>query len=293
MPEGIIIKALSGFYYVKSDDRIIQCRGRGVFRKKNITPLVGDYVVFQAESNEEGYILDIKERKNELIRPPIANIEQAILIFSAKEPDLNLVLLDRFLVVIEANNIVPVIVISKIDLLSDNERKEIELILSTYEKIGYKVLYVSAATGEGVDQLKLILSNQISVFAGQSGVGKSSLLNALDPSLQLKTGEISSSLGRGRHTTRHVELISFGNGYIADTPGFSSLEFIDIEVDELSNLFPEMKELSAHCKFRGCIHENEPSCAVKLAVETGEVSEKRYEHYLQFLAEIRERKPRY
>lgn len=293
MPEGIIIKALSGFYYVKSDDRIIQCRGRGVFRKKNITPLVGDYVVFQAESNEEGYILDIKERKNELIRPPIANIEQAILIFSAKEPDLNLVLLNRFLVVIEANNIVPVIVISKIDLLSDNERKEIELILSTYEKIGYKVLYVSAATGEGVDQLKLILSNQISVFAGQSGVGKSSLLNALDPSLQLKTGEISSSLGRGRHTTRHVELISFGNGYIADTPGFSSLEFIDIEVDELSNLFPEMKELSAHCKFRGCIHENEPSCAVKLAVETGEVSEKRYEHYLQFLAEIRERKPRY
>lgn len=293
MPEGIIIKALSGFYYVKSDDRIIQCRGRGVFRKKNITPLVGDYVVFQAESNEEGYILDIKERKNELIRPPIANIEQAILIFSAKEPDLNLVLLDRFLVVIEANNIVPVIVISKIDLLSDNERKEIELILSTYEKIGYKVLYVSAVTGEGVDQLKLILSNQISVFAGQSGVGKSSLLNALDPSLQLKTGEISSSLGRGRHTTRHVELISFGNGYIADTPGFSSLEFIDIEVDELSNLFPEMKELSAHCKFRGCIHENEPSCAVKLAVETGEVSEKRYEHYLQFLAEIRERKPRY
>lgn len=292
MPEGKIIKALSGFYYVKDGDKTIQCRGRGVFRKKKITPLVGDSVVYQYEKESEGYILEIKERKNELVRPPISNVDQAILVFSAVEPTFNPLLLDRFLVLIEANYIDATIVLSKMDLLSEEEYAKISAYKEDYQNMGYPVITTSSKTEDGVDDLLPYLKDCVSVFAGQSGVGKSSLLNALNPRLELKTDDISMHLGRGKHTTRHVELIPIEDGLVADTPGFSSLDFT-IEESELSDCFPEIREKSQECKFRGCIHDQEPKCAVKQAVQNGEIKQYRYDHYLEFLAEIRDRKPRY
>ncbi|MDQ0155972.1 ribosome small subunit-dependent GTPase A [Robertmurraya andreesenii] len=294
MPEGKIIKALAGFYYVLTDEKkVIQCRGRGVFRKNKISPLVGDEVVFQADNDQEGYILEIRERKNELVRPPIANVDQAILIFSSVEPDFSTGLLDRFLVLIEFNRIRPIICISKMDLTSEDQRKAIEAYAAQYEKAGYQVLLTSSVTEDGIQQLLPLLEGEISVFAGQSGVGKSSLLNVLKPDLELETNDISTHLGRGRHTTRHVELIEIGDGLVADTPGFSSLEFTEIEVEDLNYCFPEIEEASHRCKFRGCLHVQEPKCAVKQAVDNGEIPDYRYEHYKLFLQEIKDRKPRY
>ncbi|WP_153124126.1 ribosome small subunit-dependent GTPase A [Peribacillus tepidiphilus] len=293
MPEGKIIKALSGFYYVLDGENVIQCRGRGVFRKNKITPLVGDYVVYQAENDTDGYILEIKERKNELVRPPIANVDQAILVFSAVEPEFSTLLLDRFLVLVEANGIDPVIVISKIDLLSTENMKRIQTFIEDYRTIGYPVISTSSVTNEGIELLLPYIKNKISVIAGQSGVGKSSLLNALNPELELKTNDISTHLGRGKHTTRHVELIELEDGLVADTPGFSSLDFIGIEVEDLSYCFPEIYKIGHSCKFRGCLHDKEPKCAVKEAVEKGTIKNYRYDHYMEFLEEIRDRKPRY
>lgn len=293
MPEGKIVKALSGFYYVLSEGRLTQCRGRGVFRKNKITPLVGDYVVFQAENEQEGYVLEILNRKNELVRPPIANVDQAILVFSVVEPDFSTLLLDRFLVLIESKDIFPVICISKMDLADEKTRKKVEKYAEDYRAIGYDVLFTSTKDTTGLSNLLPFIENQISVIAGQSGVGKSSLLNYIRPDLDLKTNDISTHLGRGKHTTRHVELVSIGGGLVADTPGFSSLDFNEIEAEELSYCFPEMKERSADCKFRGCTHTSEPKCAVKEAVDSGKIAGYRYEHYLSFLEEIRERKPRY
>ncbi|WP_458413941.1 ribosome small subunit-dependent GTPase A [Schinkia sp. CFF1] len=293
MAEGKIIKALSGFYYVLHEEGITQCRGRGVFRKNGITPLVGDYVSFEAENEYEGYIMDIKNRKNELVRPPISNVDQAILVFSAVEPMFSPVLLDRFLVLIESNQITPVICITKIDLLDESLYQTINKFRKDYEEIGYEVVFTSSKTKDGIEKLMPFLRDKISVFAGQSGVGKSSLLNALLPELSLKTNDISNHLGRGKHTTRHVELIRFETGLVADTPGFSSLDFINIEADELSSCFPEMRERSQNCKFRGCLHVSEPKCAIKTAVEEEEIATYRYEHYREFLEEIKDRKPRY
>ncbi len=293
MPEGKIIKALSGFYYVFSEDQIVQCRGRGIFRKNKITPLVGDEVVFQAENDTEGYLMEVKERKNELVRPPIANVDQAILVFSAVEPDFSTTLLDRFLVLIEFNRIRPIICITKMDLTNEDEKKEIEQYAQEYQNAGYNVLLTSSETEEGIKELLPFLKEGISVFAGQSGVGKSSLLNVLRPDLSIKTNEISTHLGRGKHTTRHVELIPIETGLVADTPGFSSLEFTEIEPEELNFCFPDIQKLSEECKFRGCFHVSEPKCAVKKSKESGELPAYRYEHYLEFLQEIKDRKPRY
>jgi ribosome biogenesis GTPase / thiamine phosphate phosphatase len=293
MPGGKIIKALSGFYYVLSNDKLVQCRSRGVFRKHKITPLVGDEVVFQAENDLEGYILEVKERKNDLVRPPIANVDQAILVFSAVEPDFSTSLLDRFLVLIEYNRIQPIICITKMDLTNEEEKNQIQQFAKQYREAGYEVLLTSSETEEGIEQLVPFLKGVISVFAGQSGVGKSSLLNTLRPDLELKTNDISSHLGRGKHTTRHVELIQIGDGLVADTPGFSSLEFSEIEPEELTFCFPEIRKLSEECKFRACLHVSEPKCAVKQGLENGAVPSYRYEHYREFLEEIKSRKPRY
>ncbi|WP_462409229.1 ribosome small subunit-dependent GTPase A [Neobacillus sp. Marseille-QA0830] len=293
MPEGKIIKALSGFYYVLHHDQLIQCRGRGVFRKNKVTPLVGDNVVFQAENELEGYILEVKERKNELVRPPVANVDQAILVFSAVEPDFSTILLDRFLVLVEFNQITPIICISKMDLTNLEQEKQILVYAEHYQRAGYEVILTSSETETGIERLQPHLENKISVFAGQSGVGKSSLLNVLRPDLELKTNDISSHLGRGKHTTRHVELIHVGNGLLADTPGFSSLEFTEMEAEDLTACFPELLSASENCKFRGCLHVSEPKCGVKAEVESGQIPDYRYEHYLSFLQEIKERKPRY
>ncbi|CAG9619754.1 ribosome small subunit-dependent GTPase A [Sutcliffiella rhizosphaerae] len=292
MPEGKIVKALSGFYYVLTADGVVtQCRGRGVFRKNKITPLVGDMVVFQAENEQEGYIMDVLPRKNELVRPPISNIDQAILVFSAMEPEFSTSLLDRFLVLIESKYVTPLICISKMDLLEEEE-KLLEF-ASYYRKIGYEVVMTSTKEPEQLKEILPFLRDKTSVIAGQSGVGKSSLLNVLRPELDLKTNNISTHLGRGKHTTRHVELMEINQGFVADTPGFSSLEFLELEADEVKECFPEFVEKSEHCKFRGCTHIKEPKCAVKDAVEKGDIATYRYEHYFSFVEEIKDRKPRY
>lgn len=294
MPSGKIMKALSGFYYVLTEDgETYQCRGRGVFRKQKITPLVGDQVEFEAETKQEGYVLDVGPRKNELVRPPIANIDQAIIVTSAAQPDFSTALLDRFLVLVESKAIEPVIFITKMDMLSADQLARIEAFKKDYQQIGYSVEMLSSKEETNLEQVQLHMKDKISVIAGQSGVGKSSMLNAIDPRLDLETNEISESLGRGRHTTRHVELIPIGGGLVADTPGFSSLEFTELEAEELPSCFPEFRESEDDCKFRGCMHHKEPKCAVKDAVESGEIPEYRYTHYLQFLEEIKSRKPRY
>lgn len=293
MPEGKIIKALSGFYYVENNGEIFQCRARGNFRKKKITPLVGDIVKFDAENNTDGYILALKGRHNELVRPPIANVEQAILVFSAMEPKFSTHLLNRFLVHIEANDIEPIICVSKIDLLKSEERSRIDRYIADYQQLGYTVLQTSIFIEDLIEEVRPWLNDKTSVFAGQSGVGKSSLLNALKPELNLETKKISTHLGRGKHTTRHVELIPIGTGLVADTPGFSSLDFINIEVEELSDCFPEMRERASLCKFRGCTHSQEPQCAVKQSLEKGEIADYRYEDYLSFLEEIKQQIRRY
>ncbi|MTH52696.1 ribosome small subunit-dependent GTPase A [Bacillus mangrovi] len=294
MPEGKIIKALAGFYYVLDGERLVQCRGRGLFRKNKITPLVGDEVVYQAENDLEGTINEVRPRKNELVRPPIANVDQAILVFSSIEPAFSTLLLDRFLVLVEANDIDPLIIISKADLIENEALKDqILSYAADYRENGYPVYQTSTESMDGISSVAPLFQGKISVIAGQSGVGKSSLLNAVKPDLALKTDDISTHLGRGKHTTRHVELVAIDNGLVADTPGFSSLDFTGIEVQDLGMCFPEMRERARDCKFRGCTHVAEPKCAVKAAVEDGAIRDYRYEHYLSFLEEIKERKPRY
>lgn len=293
MPVGKIIKSLSGFYYVLCEGEVYQCRGRGNFRKKKVTPLVGDLVEFKAENKKEGYILSIENRKNELVRPPISNVDQALIVTSAVHPNFNALLLDRFLVLVEEKRIEPFIVISKVDQLDEQQMEVMESYKTLYEKIGYPVILSAVDDTEAMDQIQSHLAGRTTVIAGQSGVGKSSLLNSIDPRLSIDTDEISESLGRGKHTTRHVELYEIAEGLVADTPGFSSLEFGELELDQLPECFPEFVEVQNDCKFRGCLHHKEPKCAVKSAIENGEISDQRYEHYLQFLNEIQNRKPRY
>lgn len=263
---------------------IYQTRARGNFRKKGQTPYVGDFVDFSADEQSEGYILAIHERKNSLVRPPIVNIDQAVVIMSAKEPDFNANLLDRFLVLLEHKAIEPIVYISKMDLLDNVE--EMASIQKQYQEIGY-------AFCTTLDELLLLLTDKVTVFMGQTGVGKSTLLNKIAPELQLETGEISDSLGRGRHTTRSVSLYTVNGGKIADTPGFSSLDYDIQTVEDLNEAFPELRRLSHFCKFRSCTHTHEPECAVKEALKNGELWQSRYDNYLQFLSEIENRRETY
>ncbi|WP_312506789.1 ribosome small subunit-dependent GTPase A [Lysinibacillus sp.] len=294
MAQGQIRKALSGYYYVYDGQQLIQCRGRGVFRNRGESPLVGDMVEYTMETEgSDGTIQKILARQNELIRPPIANIDQGILVFSVKEPNFNTILLDRFLVVLESFHVHPIICLTKMDLLNPEERKELQQYIEDYQSMGYTVLQTYKDEEELIGRLQPILKGKTTVLAGQSGVGKSTLLNTLIPDLNLKTGIISQSLGRGKHTTRHVELIEVCDGLLADTPGFSSFDFDEIEKEELGACFPEMAKIADDCKFRGCLHLKEPKCAVKAAVEAGDIRDYRYKHYEQFMQEIMDRKPRY
>ncbi|GAA3407046.1 ribosome small subunit-dependent GTPase A [Paenibacillus hodogayensis] len=305
MPEGVIVKALSGYYYVMPAENdaqeTVQCRARGIFKKRGISPLVGDRVVYGITENGEGTVDEIKPRTTELIRPPVANVDLAVLAFSLVEPALNLQLLDKFLVHTENAGLETIICLTKSDLLDDGgaeeerrEQPEPDEVKRVYEKIGYTVIVTSASTRDGIEEVRTRLAGRTSVFSGQSGVGKSSLLNALVPGLDLDTNAISLKLGRGKHTTRHVELIAVdGGGLVADTPGFSQLDFVQLEAEELSACFAEMKRLSAGCKFRGCLHQHEPGCQVLAALESGEIAASRYKHYLVFLQEIKDRKRRY
>jgi len=293
MSTGQIRKALSGFYYVYDNDQLIACRGRGILRNRGESPLVGDFVDYAVEGNNNGTIDAIHPRKNSLVRPPIANIDQAILVFSIKEPDFNTILLDRFLVVLESFQIEPIICLTKSDLMDEQMEKTIAEYTKEYEQIGYTILMTYKDDPLFDEKIAPLLKGKVTVLAGQSGVGKSTLLNTILPSLDLKTGVISEALGRGKHTTRHVELIAVCDGLLADTPGFSSFEFELMEKEQLSSCFPEFVAIQDSCKYRGCMHVKEPKCAVKDAVESGEIKKYRYKHYIQFLDEIIDRKPRY
>ena len=293
MIEGRIIKGIGGFYYVDTDNGLYECRARGIFRKNKITPLVGDFVKISVvdEENKKGVVEEIAERETELVRPPIANVNKALIVFAVKNPTPHLSLLDRFIVLAERENLEIVIILTKIDLDDDNTFEKIKNI---YEPCGYKVIGVSNLEKKNIDKVKEELKDNTVVFAGPSGVGKSSLLNQIDSNFQLKTGDVSDKIKRGKHTTRHAELfeLKFG-GMVADTPGFSSLTLDDIEDIDLKDYFIEFEDYD-DCKFGSrCIHQNEPNCAVKEAVENGEIPKERYESYIQLLNEIRQGKRRY
>ena len=294
MINGKIIKGIGGFYYVDTEKGLYECRARGIFRKNKITPLVGDRVSISVvdEENKKGVVEEIEKRDTELVRPPIANVDKALIVFAIKNPAPNLSLLDRFIVLAEKENLEIVIVFTKVDLDADGEL--LEELKSIYEVSGYKVIPVSNKLKLNIDKIKEELKENTVVFAGPSGVGKSSLLNEVDKNFELKTGEVSDKIKRGKHTTRHAELLKLEcGGMVADTPGFSSLTLDDIDESELKEYFIEFDKYD-DCRFGSrCIHENEPSCAVKEAVENGEISKKRYESYIQSLNEIRSGKRRY
>lgn len=293
--QGIILKSLAGFYYVEDNvtREMITCRGRGLFRKDGFVLLVGDHVKLDVGDDGNGYIIEAGERVNQLVRPPIANIGKALVCFSCREPDLNVKFLDRLLAVIEAKNIEPIILISKIDLLTDDEKGILAPLLNYYRAIDYDVIEISSYQNVGLDKVKDLVDREIVVICGQSGVGKSSMLNAIDATLDIEVNEISKALGRGKHTTRHVELHKLAGGLVADTPGFSALDLDDLEAEDLREAFVEFVEVQDSCKFRGCMHVGEPKCAVKSGVDAGDILASRYENYLQLLGEIQGRKVRY
>ncbi|MBF0752720.1 ribosome small subunit-dependent GTPase A [Jeotgalicoccus nanhaiensis] len=286
MQTGKIIKALSGFYYVESNKKVYETRARGRFRKTAESPLVGDYVEFQIENVDEGYITAILPRKNSLNRPPVANIDQLLLTASLKSPDFSFYLLDRFIAYSEANDINPVLIVTKNDL-NDNDTL-IEEIKRVYTPM-YEVYFTDKDHIN--EDLKDVFDGKLSVLAGQSGAGKSTLLNTLLPHLDLKTDEISNALNRGKHTTRHVELISIDGGFIADTPGFATIDFLNIDKYNIKFCFIDFNQYN--CKFRECLHINEPKCGVKAAVESGELAQSRYDSYVKIYNEIDHRKERY
>ena len=292
---GSILKSLAGFYYVEDSvtREIITCRGRGLFRKDGFVLLVGDHVKFDLADDGSGYITQVKKRQNQLVRPPIANIGLALVVFSAKEPAFNVKFLDRLLAVIEAKHIEPIILISKIDLLTLEERDTLLPVLDYYKEISYTVIETSSYEFVGLDKVKELVDKEIVVVCGQSGVGKSSMLNAIDKELDIEVNEISKALGRGKHTTRHVELHKLAGGLVADTPGFSALDLNELEAEDLRASFIEFVNVQDSCKFRGCMHVNEPKCAVKAGVDAGDILASRYENYLQLLNEIQTRKVKY
>lgn len=273
-----------------SEDEIFQTRARGNFRNRKITPLVGDEVIFESSNQTDGYLLEILPRKNELVRPPVANVDQGVVVTSLVEPNFSYNLLDRFLVTLEYEGIEPIIFLTKADLVKD--LAAMKAIEETYQAIGYHVI-TSKAEGEDLLELQRYFPERITVFMGQSGAGKSTLLNRIVPELALETGVISESLGRGKHTTRHVELLPICDGLVADTPGFSSIDFLEIEAVELPKLFPDFLAVASNCRFRECMHLNEPDCAVKQGVAANEIAETRYKNYVQFLEEIENRRPVY
>jgi len=284
MISGTIIKGIGGFYYVDTGDNIYECRARGRFRKDNIIPLVGDRVDIEVdEKTKQGYVLNIHQRKNQLQRPMVANVDQVIIVFAIKRPDINISLLQKFLVYSEHIGLKIVVCLNKVDLDETNEAKSIEEMLSS---VPYDYICTSALKGIGIDDLREKLTGKISVFAGPSGAGKSSLLNAISPGLFLKTGDLSRKTDRGTHTTRHAELIklSFG-GMVVDTPGFTSFDLVDIKEEELQYLFPEF-ENHLHCRYPSCRHYKEPECGVKRALEEGKINPVRYESYIQILCDL-------
>lgn len=280
--EGIIIKGIGGFYYIKTDEGIIECKARGKFRYNSLKPMVGDRVTIKVE-NGKGVIEDIHERSSELIRPTVANVTQAFVVFAIKNPDINLDLLNRFLTLCEYNDIHAVVCLNKEDLCTEEEKENLKELIND---IGYEVLFINAKEGKGFDALKERLAHNITVLCGPSGAGKSTLLNSFIDREHMETGSVSEKIGRGKHTTRHSELIDVDNGYLVDTPGFTTLDVTFIDRDSLKYCFPEFNDYNNLCKFNGCNHYKDPKCAVKEAVEEGKINKLRYEFYIKTLEEI-------
>lgn len=284
--DGIIIKGIGGFYYVEAADGIIyECKARGVFRKEKITPLAGDKVEISVDENNKNSIDKIYERRNMFKRPPIANVDKLVIVSSVCDPRPNLLIIDRLSAVAVYKNVEPIIVFTKNDLQSADEYIEI------YKNAGFKTFAVSNETGEGIGEIKAVIENGVCVFTGNSGVGKSSLINRMYPDFALETGEISKKLGRGRHTTRHVELLKINNGYIADTPGFSSLDFETndlIKKDELAFCFPDFSDYIDSCKFSTCAHVNDKGCRLIEAVNNDDVMRSRHESYVTMYNEVKD-----
>lgn len=289
MNRGIIFKGIGGFYYVKCDGVLFECKARGKFKNDKVVPMVGDYVSISIYDmdNKLGIIEEIHERKNALIRPTVANVDQAIVVFSIKDPMPNITLLDKMIVLAEHSGLEVIICFNKSDL---DLRFDFETYKAIYQGAGYKVVSTCALNKEGVDDLLNLLKDKINVFSGPSGVGKSSLLNAIED-YAVEVGALSEKIKRGKHTTRHSELFEITNGgIIVDTPGFTSLSVSEIEEDQLHEYFPDLKRYSSECRFDNCLHQNEPECAVKAAVESGTLPKVRYEAYLYIYKEIQEQR---
>ncbi len=282
--QGVIVKGIGGLYYVDCEERVIECKARGKFRHKGLSPMIGDEVVVEDDNDHEGkgVITKILDRKNQLLRPAVANVSQAFVVVSSKNPDLNVTLLYKFLLLCEYNKVRPIICFNKMDIESENSKAIGEML----EKSGYEVLYLQGKHGVGIEGLKAKIHDNITVFCGPSGVGKSTILNKVLGREVMKTGDISNKLKRGKHTTRHSELVRVEGGFLVDTPGFSSLELDFIEKDELKYLLPEFEPFNEKCKFNNCVHFKEPGCKVKEMVEAGRINESRYEFYIRTLEEI-------
>lgn len=289
--QGKIIKGIAGFYYVKCCDKnIYECKAKGIFRKDGRKPLVGDDVLMDVidENEHLGNITELLERRNELIRPAVANIDQALVIFAAASPKPNLGLLDRFLIQMEHKGIQTVICFNKEDLAAEEERERLS---SIYQNAGYQVLFISALHKKGIEKVEEVLKGKVTTVAGPSGVGKSTLVNCLQKEIVMETGEISAKIARGKHTTRHSQLMEIDRDtYIFDTPGFSSLSVSELLPEELQSCFPEFKNYEGRCRFLGCAHIHEPGCGVKEALAVGAVSRERYEDYVNLYGECKNRR---
>ena len=289
--QGKIIKGIAGFYYIYAEDgNIYECKAKGIFRKDNFKPLVGDNVEITVlnEEEKEGCVTSILPRRNSLIRPAVANVDQAFLIFAMENPKPNFLLLDRFLIMMEQQKIPVVICFNKKDV---GEKKEMEKLYEIYTGCGYRVVLSSTYEGEGMDEIHEILKGKTTVVAGPSGVGKSSITNCMQGEVQMETGEISKKLKRGKHTTRHSQVIPVEkNTFLVDTPGFSSLYLTDMKEEELRDYFPEFVMYEPQCRFQGCMHIHEPGCAVKKALSEGKISQQRYDNYLALYEELKEKR---
>lgn len=289
--QGKIVKGIAGFYYVYTDEYgVLECKAKGIFRKENKKPLVGDDVEAELLSEEEktGNITKILPRENELIRPAVANIDQALVIFAVTHPEPNLNLLDRFLMMMQTQNLPVIICFNKQDLAEPDQVDELKRI---YAASGYQVMFISAKKEQGVEAVMEVLRGKTTTVAGPSGVGKSTLINCICPEALMETGDISRKIERGKHTTRHSELFHVcKDTFIMDTPGFSSLGIFDLEKEELKDYYPEFTKVENDCRFRGCVHMEEPDCAVKTAVECGEISRERYENYRLLYKELKNKK---
>lgn len=288
---GKIIKGIAGFYYVHTpNDRVYECKAKGVFRNKKVKPLVGDNVEIDIldEVQGTGNIRSVLDRNNQLVRPAVANVDQAVIIFAAAKPEPNFNLLDRFLVMMLRQDIPCVICFNKQDVAGNEQLKLLE---ETYVSCGYQVVFTSTVTGQGMDDFKKLLENKTTVLAGPSGVGKSSIINEVKPDAKMETGEISRKIERGKHTTRHSELFHVdGSTYIMDTPGFTSLYIEGMEKEDLKDYFLEFEQYEPYCKYNGCVHINEPQCGVKDALEQGKISKIRYENYKFLYEELKQQK---